>query len=94
MNKQKARETTEREHAVGAARCILEISNMSLNAGNVFICRGGVEKRERIAERFEFRVSKDGGDTETTMFIETNDFGEPLSDVPNLSVWKTLNGGI
>ena len=42
---------------------------MSLNAGNVFISSGGVEKRKRISERFEFRVGKNGSDVETTMLV-------------------------
>ena len=94
MNEQKARETAEREHPVGATSCVLEISYMSLNAGNMLISGGGVEKRERIAERFEFGVGKDGSDAEAAMLVETNDFCKPLSNVLDLPILETLNGGV
>ena len=81
MDKQKPRETAEREHPVGAMSCVLQILYMSLNAGNVLISGGGVEKRERIAERFEFRVGKDGSDAEAAMLVEMNDFRKPVSNV-------------
>ena len=42
---------------------------MSLNAGDVLISSGSVEERDRISERFEFRVGKNGSDMETAMFI-------------------------
>ena len=94
MNKQNARETAEREHPVGATSCVLQISYMPLDARHVLISGSGVEKRERIAERFEFRVGKDGSDAEAAMLVETNDFGKPLSDVSDLTILKALNGGV
>ena len=60
----------------------------------MFISSGGVEKRERISERFEFRIGKNGSDMETAMLIKANDLGEPISDVSYLTILKTLNGGV